>query len=147
MLFPFAFMAMTAFRSDDQYIAGSGFSFDSWTVLFDAIPVVQQLINSTIVTGGAVLIILAVSTTGGFASPSSASGARRTVFLAVLAGMMVPMQSIIIPEFVNVEPVRPRSTSTSGAILVYAALGRSVRHVPDDRPTTGACPTSSSRRR
>jgi ABC-type glycerol-3-phosphate transport system permease component len=122
MLFPFVFMGITAFRSVDQYIAGSGFSLDSWTVLFNAIPVVQQLLNSTIVTGGAVLIILAVSSTAGYALSKLGFRGSSYLFLGVLAGMTVPMQSIIIPEFVNVSQVG-LINQYLGAILVYAALG------------------------
>ena len=122
MLFPFYFMGITAFRSYDQYLAGSGFSLDSWRVLFDNIPVVQQLINSTIVTGGAVLIILAVSSMGGYALAKLGFRGASYVFLGVLAAMTVPMQSIIIPEFVNVSQVG-LINQYLGAILVYAALG------------------------
>jgi ABC-type glycerol-3-phosphate transport system permease component len=122
MLFPFAFMAITAFRSHDQYIAGSGFSLDSWQVLFDSIPVAQQLINSTIVTGGAVLIILAVSSSAGYALAKLGFRGSAYIFIAVLAGMTVPMQSIIIPEFVNISRVH-LINSYLGAMLVYAALG------------------------
>jgi ABC-type glycerol-3-phosphate transport system permease component len=122
MLFPFLFMAITAFRSYDQYLAGSGFSLDSWHVLFDTIPVVQQLINSTIVTGAAVGLIIVVSTTGGFAFAKLGFRGSAIVFLAILAGMMVPMQSIIIPEFVNISQLG-LINQFPGAILVYAALG------------------------
>ena len=122
MLFPFAFMAVTAFRSYDQYLLGSGFSLDSWSVLFDAIPVLQQLLNSTIVTVGAVSLIVIVSTTGGFAFAKLGFRGSGMVFLMVLAGMMIPMQSIIIPEFVNISTVG-LVNQFPGAILVYAALG------------------------
>jgi multiple sugar transport system permease protein/raffinose/stachyose/melibiose transport system permease protein len=122
MLFPFLFMTLTAFRSYDQYLAGSGFSLDSWRVLFDAIPVIQQLLNSTIVTAGAVGLIIVVSTTGGFAFAKLGFRGSGLVFLAVLAGMMVPMQSIIIPEFVNISQLG-LVNQFPGAILVYAALG------------------------
>ncbi len=122
MLFPFAFMAITAFRSYDQYLAGAGFSLDSWGVLFEAIPVAQQLLNSAVVTGGAVLLIVVVSTAGGFAFAKLGFRGSGMVFLAVLAGMMIPMQSIIIPEFVNISTLG-LVNSFLGAILVYAALG------------------------
>ena len=122
MLFPFLFMTLTAFRSFDQYLAGSGFSLDSWKVLFDAIPVVQQLVNSTIVTIGAVSLIIVVSTTGGSAFAKLGFRGSGMVFLAVLAGMMIPMQSIIIPEFVNISQLGLINEFTD-AILVYAALG------------------------
>jgi len=122
MLFPFLFMAVTAFRSYDQYLVGSGFSLDSWNVLFDTIPVVQQLINSTIVTAGAVGLIIVVSTTGGYAFAKLGFRGSGFVLMAVLAGMMVPLQSIIIPEFVNISQLG-LINEFAGAILVYAALG------------------------
>jgi multiple sugar transport system permease protein/raffinose/stachyose/melibiose transport system permease protein len=122
MLFPFVFMAITAFRSYDQYLAGEGFSLDSWYVLFDALPVIQQLINSTIVTAGAVGLIVAVSTTGGFAFAKLGFRGSSVVLLLVLAGMMIPLQSIIIPEFVIISQLG-LVNQFQGAILVYAALG------------------------
>lgn len=122
MLFPFVFMTLTAFRSYDQYLAGSGFSADSWKVLFDTIPVLRELLNSTVVTVGAVLIILVVSTTGGYAFAKLGYPGSSVVFLLLLAGMMVPVQSIIIPEFVNVSQLG-LINQFQGAILVYAALG------------------------
>ena len=122
MLFPFAFMAVTAFRSYDQYLTGEGFSLDSWAVLFDAIPVLQQLVNSTIVTVCSVGLIIVVSTTGGFAFAKLGFRGSSLVFLGVLAGMMIPMQSIIIPEYVNISSLGLVNTFP-GAILVYAALG------------------------
>jgi multiple sugar transport system permease protein/raffinose/stachyose/melibiose transport system permease protein len=122
MLFPFVFMGITAFRSFDQYIAGSGFSLESWNVLFDAIPVAQQLINSTIVTGGAVALIVAVSATGGFAFAKLGFRGSSVVLLLVLSGMMIPLQSIIIPEFVLISQLG-LVNEFLGAILVYAALG------------------------
>lgn len=122
MLFPFVFMAITGFRSYDQYISGEGFSLDSWKLLFATIPVVQQLINSTVVSAGAVGLMVVVSTTGGFAFAKLGFRGSSVVFLAVLAGMMVPMQSIIIPEFVNVSQLG-LINQYLGAILVYAALG------------------------
>jgi ABC-type glycerol-3-phosphate transport system permease component len=122
MLFPFYFMTLTSFRSYDQYLAGSGFSLDSWAVLFDTIPVLRELFNSTVVTVGAVLIILAVSTTGGFAFAKLGYPGSAVIFLLLLAGMMVPVQSIIIPEYVNVSGFG-LINQFQGAILVYAALG------------------------
>lgn len=122
MLFPFAFMTLIANQSYDQYLAGSGFSLDSWRQLFEAIPVVQELLNSTVVTVGAILIILVVSSMGGFAFAKLGYRGGSMVFLLLLAGMMVPVQSIVVPEFVNVSQLG-LINQYSGAILVYAALG------------------------
>lgn len=122
MLYPFYFMAVTSFRSYDQYLAGSGYSLDSWRKLFDVLPVAQQLLNSTIVTTAAVAIILFVSATGGYAFSKLQFRGSSTLFLLVLAGMMIPVQSILIPEFVNISQAG-LINQFPGAILVYAALG------------------------
>ncbi len=123
MLFPFVFMLLTAFKSKDQYLSGNGFSLDSWAELFKNLPVVQQLINSTIVTVASVAVIVVVSTTGGFAFAKLGFRGSGAVFLAILAGMMIPMQSIIVPEFVNIARGLHLINQFPGAIIVYAALG------------------------
>lgn len=122
MLFPFVFMLQTAFRSYDQFLTGEGYSLESWQVLFDAIPVVQQLVNSAIVTGSAVMLIICVATMGGFAFAKLGFKGSSGVLLLVIAGMMIPMQSIIIPEFVNIANAG-LINQYPGPILVYAALG------------------------
>jgi len=126
MLFPFVLMILTSLRSKDQYIAGSGFSLDSWQALFQFLPVVQQLWNSTVVTAGGVALILVVSTTGGYAFAKLTFRGSGLVFLAILSGMMIPLQSIIIPVFVNIAHFHGALFGVnqfSSAIVVYAALG------------------------
>jgi multiple sugar transport system permease protein/raffinose/stachyose/melibiose transport system permease protein len=122
MLFPFVLMVVTSFRSKDQYIAGSGFSLDSWNQLFAQVPILQQLLNSAVVTAGGVALILVVSTTGGYAFSKLTFRGSGLVFLAILSGMMIPMQSIIIPVYVNIAHLRGVNQFWS-AIVVYAALG------------------------
>jgi ABC-type glycerol-3-phosphate transport system permease component len=139
MLFPFVLMVVTSFRSKDQYIAGSGFSLDSWQQLFDQMPVLQQLLNSSLVTLGGVALILVVSTTGGYAFSKLTFRGSGLVFLAILSGMMIPVQSIIIPVYVDIVNVAKTHIDVLGldlavnqvfginkvlsAIVVYAALG------------------------
>lgn len=122
MLFPFGYMLLASFRTKDQYIAGSGFSLQSWQDLFGFLPVGQELLNSTIVTVGGVALILLVSTTGGFAFAKLGFRGSSVVLLAVLAGMMIPMQSIIIPVFVNIAKLHGVNQYWA-AIVVYAAIG------------------------
>ena len=122
MLYPFWYMTVAAFRSFQQYILGQGFSMASWSLLFRTLPVMQELLNSTVVTLGAIAVILLISTTGGYAFAKLRYRGSGVVFLVVLASMMVPMQSIIIPEYVNLSNVGLINQFT-GAILVYAALG------------------------
>src|SRR5204863_2056305 len=67
MLYPFYYMGLNGFRSLDQYYGGHGFSLSSWRDLFKALPVGRELVNSTVVTVGAIALILAASTTAGYA--------------------------------------------------------------------------------
>jgi ABC-type glycerol-3-phosphate transport system permease component len=122
MLYPFYYMGFNGFRSLDQYYSGHGFSLTSWRNLFNTLPVGRQLLNSTVITLSAIALILAVSTTGGYAFAVLRYRFSRLVFLLVIAAMMVPMQSIIAPEFVNLANIG-FINHRYGAILVYAALG------------------------
>jgi multiple sugar transport system permease protein/raffinose/stachyose/melibiose transport system permease protein len=122
MLYPFWYMGVNAFRSLEQYQLGSGFSLTSWRDLFQTLPVGRELVNSTILTVGSIGMILAVSTTAGYALGVLRYRFSSAVFLLIVSSMMVPLQSIIIPEFVNLARLG-FVNHFYGAMLVYAALG------------------------
>ena len=122
MLYPFYYMLNNASRTQAQFEQQRGHSAVSWGQLFSELPVGRELLNSTIICAAAILIILAVATTAGFAYAKLRYRASGTVFLAVVAALMVPLQSIIIPEYVNLGKFGLINTYL-GAILVYVALG------------------------
>ena len=122
MLYPFWYIADNAFRSAGQYDRQSGHSLGGWRQLFANLPVAGQLLNSTLVCAAAIAIILIVSTTAGFAFAKLRYRGGGLVFLLVVSALMVPLQSILFPEFVNLSNVGLTS-SYAGAVLVYAALG------------------------
>jgi ABC-type glycerol-3-phosphate transport system permease component len=122
MLYPFWYMIDNAFRSGNQFDRQSGHSLSGWHELFANLPVGGQLLNSTLVCAAAIVIILAVSTTAGFAFAKLQYRGSGTVFLLVVSALMVPLQSIIIPEYVNLAKFN-LTDSYAGAVLVYAALG------------------------
>jgi ABC-type glycerol-3-phosphate transport system permease component len=122
MLYPFWSIGFASFRSLEQYQVGNGFSFASWRELFRTLPVGHELLSSTIVTLGAIALILAVSTTAGYAIGTLRYRLSGVIFLVIVSAMMVPMQSMIVPEYVNLARVG-FINHYYGAILVYAALG------------------------
>ena len=122
MLFPFWYMLDNSFRNQAQFDQQGGHSLAGWTQLFRELPVGSELLNSAIVCAAAILIILAVSTTAGFAFAKLRYRGSSMVFLLVVAALMVPLQSIIIPEYVNLAKFG-LINSYFGAVLVYAALG------------------------
>jgi ABC-type glycerol-3-phosphate transport system permease component len=122
MLYPFYFLLDNAFRTQTQFDQHSGHSLAGWTQLFHDLPVGRELVNSMIVCAASIAIILLVSTTAGFAFAKLRYRGSGIVFLLVVAALMVPLQSIIIPEYVNLAKYSLIS-SYLGAILVYVALG------------------------
>lgn len=122
MFYPFWYMADNSLRNQAQFDRQSGHSLTGWTQLFRALPVVHELVSSTIVCAAAIAIILLVATTAGFAFAKLRYRGSGLLFLLIVAAMMVPLQSIIIPEYVNLAKFDLMSSYT-GAILVYAALG------------------------
>ena len=122
MLYPFFYMLENAFRNQSQFAQQRGHSTVSWGQLFTQLPVWRELFNSTLICAVSILGILAVSTTAGFAFAKLRYRASGWLFLAVVAALMVPLQSIIIPEYVNLGKLGLINTYL-GAILVYVALG------------------------
>jgi ABC-type glycerol-3-phosphate transport system permease component len=122
MLYPFWSMGLASFRSLQQYTVGRGFSLTGWRQLFQTLPVGRELWNSTLITLSAIGIILAVSTAAGYALGVLRYRFSRLVFLVIVSAMMVPMQSMIVPEYVNLSRVG-FINHYYGAILVYAGLG------------------------
>ncbi len=122
MFYPFWFMIDSSFKSSAQFQAGSGYSLVSWGKLLGALPVAQQLGNSALVCALSLIVIIAVSTTAGFAFAKLRYRGATMVFLIIIAAMLVPMQSIIIPAYVNLSQLN-LLTSYAGAVLVYSALG------------------------
>jgi ABC-type glycerol-3-phosphate transport system permease component len=122
MLYPFWYILDNAFRNQTQFNEQRGHSSVSWSQLFSELPVGRELLNSTLICLLSILLILAVSTTAGFAFAKLRYRASGWVFLGVVAALMVPLQSIIIPEYVNLGKLGLINTYL-GAILVYVALG------------------------
>lgn len=122
MIYPFWFMIDTSFKTQAQYQSGHGHSLHSWTELSAALPVGRQLLNSMIVCVLSILIIVVVSTTAGFAFAKLRYHGATPVFLTIIAALLIPMQSIIIPAYVNISKLNLLN-SYLGAVLVYAALG------------------------
>jgi multiple sugar transport system permease protein/raffinose/stachyose/melibiose transport system permease protein len=122
MLYPFWVMILTSLQSENQFLAGAGFSWLSWSTLSSTIPVAQEVLSSTILCSASILVILVVGLPAGFAFSKLRFRASNVVFLVIVSAMMVPLQAILMPEFVNVTKLG-LTGGYLGAIVVYAALG------------------------
>lgn len=122
LMYPFYFMVVTSFRSQAQYELGRGLSLSSWLQLFQTVPVLQEIINSLIMCVCSIALILMIATTAGFALAKTEFPGRSVVFLGIVGCIMIPVQSIIIPEYVNISSLH-LINSYPGAIMVYVAVG------------------------
>jgi ABC-type glycerol-3-phosphate transport system permease component len=122
MLYPFWVMIFTSLQSEAQFLSGGGFSWLSWSSLTSVIPIGQEVLSSTIVCSSSIFIILCVGLPAGFAFSKLRFRMSTGVFLIIVSAMMVPLQAILMPEFVNVTKLG-LTGGYFGAILVYAALG------------------------
>ena len=122
MLYPFYFMISTSLKSENQFTNGGGFSFSSWSQLAGALPWARELLNSTIVCVSAIVIILAVASPAGFAFAKLRFRMSNYVLTGIVAAMLIPVQSIVIPLYVNAAHLHVVN-SYLGAIVIYAALG------------------------
>lgn len=154
MIYPFVFMINTSFKSKAQFLGESGHSMLSWRKLFTALPVGRELLNSTVVCAGSILIILVVSTMAGYSLSKLRSRASWIFFLGIVGAMLIPLQSIIIPAYINASRWNLLS-GYWGAILLYAALGTPFasflmtsyfRGLPDELIEAAICDGLSYRR-
>ncbi|MGD0854054.1 MAG: carbohydrate ABC transporter permease [Acidimicrobiales bacterium] len=122
MLYPFWVMIITSLKSESQFLSGGGFSWLSWSSLTSVIPIGQEVLSSTIVCSASILIILCVGLPAGFAFAKLRFRMSTVVFLVIVSAMMVPLQAILMPEFVNVTRLH-LTGGYLGAIIVYASLG------------------------
>lgn len=120
MLYPFYYMASTSLQHPGTATRVSGVG--TWQALFRNLPVLREMANSTIVCAVSILLILSISAPAAFAFAKLTFRGHSGVFLVVIASMMVPLQSIVIPEYVNMARLG-LVNSYLGAILVYTALG------------------------
>lgn len=154
MIYPFLFMINTSFKSNAQFLGARGHSMLSWHKLFNALPVGRELLNSTVVCAGSIFIILIVSTMAGYSLSKLRSKASWIFFLGIVGAMLIPLQSIIIPAYINASHWNLLS-GYWGAIFLYAALGTPFasflmtsyfRGLPDELVEAAICDGLSYRR-
>lgn len=117
-LFPFYVIVRGAIAER----GGGHISVRAWGALFDHLPVARQLFNSTVIALGSVAVILLVGSLAAFALSKLGLRYGGGLLGAIAASMMIPMQSIILTEFINFANLGLTDNFLS-VIVTYAALG------------------------
>ena len=115
MLYPFCYMITHVVPVERAVPARrGGFSLASWHNLFDvAAGLARSCSTRRSCRSARIAIILVVSTTAGYAFGILRYRAATVAFLLVVGAMMVPMQSIIVPEYINLVELLAASTTTT----------------------------------
>ena len=118
LMYPLIDVIIASFRSQ-----GSGpFTLHYWRSVFQEIPVWHELGMSSLVTGASVAGVLAVSVPAGYAYAKLSFRGARVIFGITVACMMIPVESMIIPEYSNLAKVGLVG-SVLGTVLVFVGLG------------------------
>lgn len=118
LLYPLVDVVLASFRAQ-----GTGpFTLEYWRAVFHEVPVWHQLGMSALVTACAVAGVLLVSVPAGYAYAKLHFRGAKIVFGITVACMMVPVESIVIPEYLNLAKVGLVG-SVLGTVLVFVGLG------------------------
>lgn len=105
-LFPFLMMFMGGFKDNSELLSLSptllpkkGFKADKYIDLFTQYPYAKNLFNSFFVAVTNTFLSILFCSMAGFAFAKYQFPGKDVLFLIVLASMMIPIQSIVIPSY------------------------------------------------
>jgi len=114
-LYPFGSLLLTSIRPPPN-----GTWFGLWGQLFTSLPVGTYMLNSAIVSGGAMVLVSVVSCMAGFGFAKLRFPLSNGVLAIVVAALSVPQATTIIANYFNFAKVGGIG-SYLGPILMYAA--------------------------
>jgi multiple sugar transport system permease protein len=106
-LVPFAWALITSLRPDDEITANpvnfwsSSWTLDAYTTAWDANPIGWWYLNSFIISTLSVLFTVVVCSMVGFALAHLQFRYKRALLGVILAGIMLPMESLVLPQFIQ----------------------------------------------
>jgi multiple sugar transport system permease protein len=130
MLFPIYWMVVTAVLPTSDLLSRnppllphlSEISFTSFATVWDRRPILLWMLNSAIVSLGAMILSLVVATPGGYSLSRYRNPAQQSAGALLLMSKLLPPSLIIIPIFIMYN-VLHLMDSYIGLILANAAVG------------------------
>jgi ABC-type glycerol-3-phosphate transport system permease component len=125
-LYPIFFAVNTALKDNKGYILNRfGVtwqpSFDNFITAWGRARFSEYFLNSVTVTLGAVFLLLLTASLAGFALAVLRFPYRRTVFVVILAALMIPVQVVLVPFYQTIIALNLLNTRI-GLILSYTAF-------------------------
>jgi len=125
-VYPVYFAVNNALKTNRNYIIDrfglvTDLTFDNFVQAWTRSNLDTYFVNSVLVTGGAVLLLLLVSSLASFALALLRFPARRLVFVVILASLMIPVQVVLVPFYQTIIGLGLLNTRI-GLILSYTAF-------------------------
>ena len=125
-VFPVYFMAVSAFKTKDQYLANkwglpTQLFWDNFTTAFAGDKFLLRFGNSLLLTVASVALSMAIAMLAAYAFARMPFRGKRTLFSLVIALMVVPPVVMVVPMFVAMVTWGMINTYY-GAILIYVGL-------------------------
>lgn len=126
MLYPIIMMALSGFKTNKEIFSApfalpQSFSFDNFAVIWNETDVPRYFINSTIVTGLSVALLLMVGTMAAYALSRYKFRGNIMISLFFLSGLMLPLRLAIIPLFIQLKAMG-LIDNLLGLICIYTAM-------------------------
>lgn len=108
-LFPFYWMVTASFKVNSEIIQfppslfPQSFSFEHYLYVLDYVDIFRVLLNSTIVAIGVVILNLIFSSLVAYALAKLKFPGKKSLFLLVIALMMIPFQLLMVPLFLLID--------------------------------------------
>jgi ABC-type glycerol-3-phosphate transport system permease component len=129
VVLPMAWVAWSSFKTDEAIFrdpfalpAPGALRFDNYAHAWRTARMGEYFLNSALVTGVSVALIVALGAMAAYALSRFRHPAGRAVYLLFLAGLMIPAQLSIVPLFFELRAA-DLLNSRCGLILVYVANG------------------------
>lgn len=105
---PYAWMVLNSFKTTVEIAKGKTFWPQTWTLknyqtVISQAPILKWLFNSIVTAVSGTLIMLVTSSLAGFVFAKYAFKGKEFFFIFILATMMVPSQTTMIPSFLLIQ--------------------------------------------
>ena len=130
MVLPFLWIFSTSFRLPKESFTlppaffPSAFNYSNYVEVFKLIPLKTYLFNSVIVTVTATVLQCAISSSAAFAFARLKFKGKNVLLLVILSGMMIPVQTTVVPLYMLLGKLGLVDTRTSIILpLLISPLG------------------------
>ena len=127
MLFPFAWMILSAFKTSAEVLAyplvwfPSSYQFDNFTKVFDMVPFGRYYFNTVVTSAAQTVLQIGMSICAAYAFAKLKFPFKRTIYMLIQSAMFVPKSVLVVPIYQMIS--RSGMTDSYLGIILPQVLG------------------------